>query len=192
MNLKDKTILQSLGLLDKNETEEFKKEILNSSEENRRFVSEMNNLVSLFPKAINKSFDKFSPPDRAKVNLFKKIGSPENSVTNPIEAKFNFVLADSGDWIDHPEVEGVKIKQLSFNKEKNYAMLLMKVAAGTEYPAHHHGGAEECYVIEGDLYAQGQILGPGDFHHAESGSDHEPLYTKNGCKVILVVDTTDY
>ncbi|MCY7363196.1 MAG: hypothetical protein LH629_14190, partial [Ignavibacteria bacterium] len=57
---------------------------------------------------------------------------------------------------------------------------------------HHHSGAEECYVISGDVYAQGTVLGPGDFHHAEGGSDHEMLYTKNGCTLLLVVEPKDY
>jgi hypothetical protein len=31
--------------------------------------------------------------------------------------------------------------------------LLLDVAPGTRFPAHHHGGDEECYVISGSLVA---------------------------------------
>ncbi|MBK8550336.1 MAG: cupin domain-containing protein [Ignavibacteria bacterium] len=101
-------------------------------------------------------------------------------------------FADSNEWIQHPEIEGVQIKRLSVNTDKGYLMILLKAAAGAEYPAHHHSGAEECYVLEGDLYVEGKYLGPGDFHHAEGDSDHDPLRTKNGCTLLLVVDPKDY
>ncbi|MEP7146568.1 MAG: cupin domain-containing protein [bacterium] len=189
-DFKDKVILDSLGLLDKNEKEEFKKALTNSSEENKKLVSEMNNLVSLFPKVLN--MPSVSPQARVKEKLFSKIESSRLSQGDRKKKEFNFIFSDSGDWVKHPEVEGVQTKQLSINKEKEYVMLLLKVAAGTEYPSHHHSGAEECYVIEGDLCAEGKILGPGDFHHAEGGSDHKPIYTKNGCTVLLVVNPQDY
>ena len=37
---------------------------------------------------------------------------------------------------DHPP--------LALNRESGYATLLLDVAPGTRFPAHHHGGAEEC------------------------------------------------
>ncbi len=191
-DFKNKVILNSLGLLDKVETEEFKNEISPSSEEDKKLVSEMNNLVSLLPKALNQPIDNISPSDKVKERLLSKIASAENTKTDTEEEKFNFIFSESGDWFPHPTIDGINIKPLSYNEDKGYAMLLLKVAAGTIYPSHHHSGAEECYVLEGDLYAEGKVLGPGDFHHAEGGSDHDPLYTKNGCTVILVMDPKDY
>jgi len=188
----DKVILDSLGLLNENERQELKKELLNSPDEDQKLVSQMNNLVSLFPKAINTMLHDVTPSENVKDKLFARINSTENSFTQPVKKKFDFVFADSDDWVPHPEVDGIQIKQLSYNKEKNYAMLLFKVAADTIYPSHHHSGAEECYVIEGDLYAQGKLLGPGDFHHAEGGTDHDPLYSKNGCMAVLVIDTSEF
>ncbi|MEO8666512.1 MAG: cupin domain-containing protein [Ignavibacteria bacterium] len=190
--LKDKIILESLGLLDKKESEELRNQLPDSHEEDKMLASEMNNLVSLFPKVLNRSLDKMLPSISVKEKLFSKINSSGNKEIKNDKREFNFIFSESDDWIQHPEVAGIQVRQLSLNKEKEYVMLLLKVAADTEYPSHHHSGAEECYVIEGDLYAQGKILGPGDFHHAEGGTDHEPLYTKNGCTVILVVDPKDY
>ena len=63
---------------------------------------------------------------------------------------------------------------------------------GARFPAHHHGGDEECYVLSGSLYACGRKIGPGDFHHADGGSDHGELWTDEGCQVLLVVPPEDY
>jgi anti-sigma factor ChrR (cupin superfamily) len=113
--------------------------------------------------------------------------------THPAESKgLSFVYRDDQEgWLDHP-VKGIKFKQLAYYPEKGYAALLMKVPPGTEYPDHHHTGPEECYVIEGDMIAHGRTLGPGDFHHADAGSDHGVLRTNNGCTLFLVVAREDY
>ena len=71
-------------------------------------------------------------------------------------------------------------------------MLLLDVAAGSRFPEHHHNSDEECYVLSGSLYACGRKIGPGDFHHADAGSDHGELWTEDGCRVLLVVAPDDY
>ncbi len=188
-NIIDKIIFDSLGLLNLYEKQELNSAIVNLSDTNKKIISEFNNLVSLLPKAIPAT--EIAPSDEVKENLFKKITSLKN--TEDIKKKgFEFIYSGEDDWMPHPDIDGIKVKQLSLNKDKDYLVLLLKVAADTEYPSHHHSGAEECYVIEGDVYAEGKILGPGDFHHADGGSDHHPLYTKNGCTLLLVVDPKDY
>jgi quercetin dioxygenase-like cupin family protein len=186
-NIEEKIILNSLGVLNEEEKEKLKSIIKHSDDSLKREVSNFNNLASLIPRLLNKNL---SLSKNVKKKLFEKIKAKQDVDGNIKEKEFGFIYADSNDWIQH-SIEGIKIKQLAFNEKSGYAMLLMKVAPGTKYPAHHHNGAEECYVIEGDVYAEGKILGPGDFHHAEGGSDHNPLYTKNGCTLILVVDPKD-
>ncbi|MEO8209596.1 MAG: cupin domain-containing protein [bacterium] len=188
----DKIIFNSLGLLDKEEKTEFKSAIKNLTEDERITASEFNNLVSLFPHILKSSFKEFSPSAAVKEKLFEKINKKKSSDSQINKDGFEFIFSDSNDWTQHPEVEGIKVKRLAVNQDKGYLMILMKAAAGSQYPSHHHTGAEECYVLEGDVYAEGKVLGPGDFHHAEGGSDHDPLYTKNGCTLLLVVDPKDY
>lgn len=190
-HLEEKVIMNSIGLLNTEEREEFNSIIQNSEELNKKMISEFNNLVSLFPKLIQNSFNNISPTSKVKGKIFEKINTKESSPLTAKEKGFDFIYSNSDGWIQHP-IEGIKVKQLAVNVEKGYVMLLMKVAAGTNYPPHHHSGAEECYVIEGDLFAEGKTLGPGDFHHADGGSDHDPLHTKNGCMLLLVVDPDDY
>jgi len=104
---------------------------------------------------------------------------------------FSFRLDSEADWQPHP-VPGIRMKVLSMNERRGYATLLLDVAPGTRFPAHHHGGDEECYVISGSLVACGRRIGPGDFHHADAGSDHGELWTDEGCRVLLVVAPEDY
>ena len=49
------------------------------------------------------------------------------------------------------------------NRDSGYATLLLDVAPGTRFPAHHHGGAEECYVVSGAVYTLRPTNGPGRF-----------------------------
>lgn len=187
-DFEEEVILNSLGLLDNNEEETLLLKMNALPREEREMIREFNNLTYLITQAFVKTGKDIAPPKTTKDKLFEKI----NSVRNKNKSGFEFVFADSNEWIQHPEIEGVQIKRLSVNTDKGYLMILLKAAAGAEYPAHHHSGAEECYVLEGDLFVEGKYLGPGDFHHAEGDSDHDPLRTKNGCTLLLVVDPKDY
>jgi len=187
-SFEEKIIFDSLGMTDSNEKESQENLSANLTDEQKKDIAEFNNTVALFPKLLNKLSEMSFPPENLKEKILDKIKGLENK---PKE-DFSFSYFVSDDWVQHPEVEGIKIRQLAHNKDKGYIMILMNVAAGTVYPSHHHHGAEECYVLEGDLYAQGKTLGAGDFHHAEGGSNHEPLSTKNGCRLLLVIDPEDF
>ena len=99
---------------------------------------------------------------------------------------FTVRLRSDDDWLPHP-VPGIRMKVLAVNKRSGYATLLLDVAPGTRFPAHHHGGDEECYVISGSVLTLGRRLGPGDFLHADAGTDHGELWTDEGAQVLLIV-----
>jgi anti-sigma factor ChrR (cupin superfamily) len=89
-------------------------------------------------------------------------------------------------------VPGIRMKVLANNAERGYATLLLDVAPGTRFPSHHHEGAEECYVISGSLFTCGRRLAAGDFVHADGNTDHDELFTEEGCRVLLIVPPEDY
>lgn len=66
-------------------------------------------------------------------------------------------------------------------------MLLVEIGPGVAYPEHDHEGAEEMYVLSGDLRTEGRSLGPGDFLHADAGSHHRELRSIGGCTALMVV-----
>jgi anti-sigma factor ChrR (cupin superfamily) len=107
-----------------------------------------------------------------------------------VPSGFRFRLAADADWLPHP-VPGIRMKVLALNRAAGYATLLLDVAPGTRFPPHHHGGAEECYVVSGSLYTCNRRMTAGDFLHADADTDHGELWTDEGCRVLLVVPPDD-
>jgi quercetin dioxygenase-like cupin family protein len=139
------------------------------------------------------------PPEWVKAKLMDRVRSAAGARTAPREAGevradqpgFYTLLAQEGPWQALP-VPGARMKQLAVDRRRGYTMMLLELAPGGHFPEHHHSGAEECFVISGDLHIQGRHLRAGDFHHAEAGSDHSQSYTENGCTILLVVAGEDY
>jgi anti-sigma factor ChrR (cupin superfamily) len=104
----------------------------------------------------------------------------------PVPPGFSFRFASEGDWLPHP-VPGIRMKVLALNRATGYAVLLLDAAPGTRFPPHHHGGAEECYVVSGTVYTCNRRMTEGDFLHADGDTDHGELWTDEGATVILVV-----
>lgn len=122
-----------------------------------------------------------APAPSVKAKLMARIAQDAS-----VPAGFHFNLAADADWRPHP-VPGIRMRVLSVSKHSGYATLLLDVKPGTRFPAHHHEGDEECYVVSGSVQTLGRRLGPGDFIHADAGTDHAELYTDEGARVILVV-----
>jgi anti-sigma factor ChrR (cupin superfamily) len=124
------------------------------------------------------------PRPEVRQRLLSKLAAP------PVPDGFSFRPAAEADWLPHP-VPGIRMKVLALNRAAGYATLLLDVAPGTRFPPHHHGGAEECYVVSGSLYTCGRRMVAGDFLHADSETDHGELWTEEGCRVLLVVPPDD-
>lgn len=145
-------------------------------------IIEFDEVVAL---ALAASVDAALPRPEVKQRLLERVRA------STLPSGFSVVSAGDDVWLPHP-VPGIRMKVLALNRRRGYATLLLDVAPGARFPAHHHGGAEECYVISGSVFACGRRLAPGDFHHADAGSDHDELWTDEGCRVLLVVDPRDY
>jgi anti-sigma factor ChrR (cupin superfamily) len=128
-----------------------------------------------------------SPSPEVRERLMARVRADEP----PVPAGFVFSLAETDRWHPHP-VPGIRMRVLSMNRENGYATLLLDVEPGTRFPSHYHSGAEECLVISGSVYTCGRRMGPGDFLHADGGTDHGELWTDEGAKVLLVVPPEDY
>jgi anti-sigma factor ChrR (cupin superfamily) len=126
-----------------------------------------------------------APSPAVREQLMRRV----RAATEP--AGFSFTWAKDDNWMPHP-VPGIRMKVLALNKRRRYATLLLDVAPGTHFPEHHHGGAEECYVVSGSLFTCGRKLTAGDFVHADANTDHGELWTEEGCQVILVVPPEEH
>jgi quercetin dioxygenase-like cupin family protein len=122
-----------------------------------------------------------TPSPRVREALLARVAAPSNHT----------ISAADGAWVE-TAVPGVRIKILAIDRTRDRVTMLLKGAPGARYPAHRHSGPEECYVISGSVTVEGQLLRAGDFHHAESESDHGESWTDEGVEVLLVAAASDY
>ncbi|MBI3758220.1 MAG: cupin domain-containing protein [Deltaproteobacteria bacterium] len=98
--------------------------------------------------------------------------------------------ADGGVW-EETGVQGVRVKRLSVDKQKDQFTALVRMEAGSSYPRHIHNGAEECLVLEGELRVGPEVLRAGDYQRAPAGSRHGVQSTDNGCLLLIVSSLSD-
>ncbi len=130
---------------------------------------------------IAKSAQRDVPSPSVRDALLARVGAPSNHT----------ITARDGEWLETP-VAGVRMKMLAIDRVRDRVTMLVRAEPGARYPAHHHSGPEECYVIHGSLHVEGKLLRAGDFHHAEEESDHAEHWTEEGVEVLLVAAASDY
>ena len=137
------------------------------------------------------------PPSALRARLLAQIArTPQThkaaapAAVPPPRPGFHFLGSDEGAWMPTP-IPGIRMKILSVNRDTGYWCVKADLAPGARYPHHEHRGTEDLYVLSGDLHNEGRVLGPGDFLHAEPGTDHGELYSPGGCIALLVEKAPD-
>jgi quercetin dioxygenase-like cupin family protein len=185
--------LNSLGALDGEDLGEFKRLAPNVTPEAQKEIASYENVAALISTV---GLQLKVPSASLKEKLMKRIHEAlaverANEGPGSVKKGFSFIHSHEGEWMKHP-VDGVMVKQLSFDEKKGYATLLMRVVPGTTYPEHNHSGPEECYVLEGTIRVGDNVLKAGDFHHAEPGTHHGEIVSDDGALLLLVVAVEDY
>jgi len=91
----------------------------------------------------------------------------------------------SGEWEKTAHC-GVFARRLFVDREHDRVTMLVRMDAGSSYPAHRHGGAEECYVVAGDLVVGVDLqMHSGDYQRCEQGSEHPIQRTEGGCLLLI-------
>jgi len=98
--------------------------------------------------------------------------------------------AAGGGWAD-TSVPGVRVRKLHEDAAEDRRTALYQMDPGASYPAHVHGGVEECYVLSGDLQVGELSMGPGDYQRVEGGSRHSVQSTRNGCLLLITCSMSD-
>ncbi len=96
----------------------------------------------------------------------------------------------SGDF-EPTGIEGIEVRRLAVDPKRDRVTMLVRMAAGTRYPAHRHGGPEECFVLQGDIRVGDLHMRAGDFQRAEHGSVHGVQSTDEGCLLLIVSSMSD-
>ncbi len=98
--------------------------------------------------------------------------------------------ADEGEW-QETGVAGVRVRDLFVDRAADQVTMLVRMAPGSSYPSHVHGGPEECLVLEGDLRVGADVLHAGDYQRAAPGSQHPAQSTERGCLLLIVSSLSD-
>lgn len=80
---------------------------------------------------------------------------------------------------------GVWGKVLKRDLGEDLQITLLRMQPGSIVPAHEHGKAEECAVLEGELSIGPHRLFAGDLHIARPGSHHPDITTRGGALLLV-------
>ena len=107
-----------------------------------------------------------------------------------VEGSLYTLRASDGDW-EPTGVDGVRVRRLFVDSDRNRMTVMFQMDPGTSYPQHIHDEAEECYVISGHIDTGRGILGPGDYQRAAPGSLHGVQSTEDGCTILVTCSLHD-
>ena len=170
-------LADAIGALDRDERRELEARVAALPPSVRAEVAQLYDAsIEIAASAISEQ-----PSPCVRDALLARIAAPANHT----------IASTEGEWVETP-VPGVRVKILAIDRARDRVTMLLKAAPGARYPAHRHSGPEECYVISGSLNVEGRVLRAGDFHHAESDTDHDELWTDEGVEVLLVASARDY
>jgi anti-sigma factor ChrR (cupin superfamily) len=93
------------------------------------------------------------------------------------------------DWQE--AAPGLSYKVLSADTQNDRVSLLVRLAPGAHYPPHRHGGGEELYLLDGELWVDDKKLYPWDYNRAEAGTADQRVWSETGCTCVLLTSTRD-
>ncbi len=82
-------------------------------------------------------------------------------------------------------IAGSFVRRLHVDAAAGRSTMLVRMAPGTRFPGHRHGGHEECYVLSGDLRHGTRVMRGGDFERVDTGSRHDEQWTEEGCLLLI-------
>ena len=86
---------------------------------------------------------------------------------------------------------GVDVKLLAVDSENDRVSMLVRLAPGCKYPPHRHAGAEELYLLQGELMIDDKMLYPGDYIRAEADTLDHVVWSEAGCTCLLLTSIQD-
>ncbi len=131
-----------------------------------------------------------TPRDSLRTELMERVKSKsqgkESDILHPQtkEGEAGLTFVRSSDELWQEVMPGILLKPLSVDTAQGRMTALVRMAPGVTYPAHRHTAPEEFYCLEGTCFIGGQLLHPGDYHRAETGTIHHETSTKDGCLIL--------
>ena len=139
------------------------------------------------------------PEIRARVTASTQSPPPGGEVEQQIWKQWrggpmpeNWVLGASEGAFEPTAIAGIAVRRLFVDEGADRVTMLVRMQPGTAYPAHRHGGAEECYVLAGDLSIGEELqLRSGDYQRMDEGTVHPVQSTRSGCLLLIASSRHD-
>jgi anti-sigma factor ChrR (cupin superfamily) len=193
--------LYAAGALSADEKARFEQWLASAADEDRERVDTYMPVVEQLCRLV----EPCQPRDAVKKRLLARIekhnlAAPGDATVAPKSRPLDRSLPETVQGATKPRFEiqrggdaqwfspapGQSIRVLAIDRPQRRFTALVRLEAGARYPAHHHSGAEECYVLEGDLRAGDEVLYAGDFQRALPDSWHEEQWSLQGCVCLIV------
>lgn len=149
------------------------------------------------------------PPPELRGRLLERVAAAANeriaatppAADRPAQSWKNWASSPAGDgpvfvpaadtgW-EPTGVAGVSARPLFVDPGHDRVTMLVRMVPGATYPAHRHGGPEECFLIEGDLDDGDVCMHPGDYLRKEGGTLHGVQSSGQGCVMLIVSSLHD-
>jgi anti-sigma factor RsiW len=175
--IEQQAALFALGALPEEEAKKFEQRLAAECPVCRAELRECRQAVA----ALALSVPQIAPPPAARMRLLEALGgkNKKKAAYASEMGSGTLVRANDTEWQQSP-IPGVQLRNLYQDRT-----LLVRMAAKTYYPAHNHHAAEQCLVLEGSISSDGVTAYAGDFTYMPAGSSHHPLYTENGCLLLI-------
>jgi mannose-6-phosphate isomerase-like protein (cupin superfamily) len=171
----EQATLFALGALPPEESAQFRQRLASGCQVCQAALAECERTIALLPFAA----PEVQPPDDLRARLMERVtGTPPPRKMSTDTAGI-LIRAGDSPWMDAP-VPGVQVRPLL-----GESTMLVRMAPKTWYPKHRHPVGEQCLVLEGSIQADGVTAYAGDFTYMPPGSAHAPLYTENGCVLLI-------
>ena len=175
--VEEQAALFAIGALPSDEADLFKQRITAGCPLCRAELRECGQAVT----ALQLSVPDVAPPPGLRARLLERIGAlrerPVSKSTNMGEGMV--VRPGDTEWKPAP-MPGIEVRYLLGKKT-----MLVRMAPKCSYPVHTHSAAEQCLVLEGSVSSSGVTAYAGDFTYMPAGSTHQPLYTEDGCLLLI-------
>ncbi len=153
---------------------------------------------------LNLAASSVQPPPALRERLLDQISAADEAETAEdaagADALPKGILFDEGGvlisrstemtWEPAP-LPGIFSKLLFNDVNRQYVTQIVRMDPGTTYPSHRHSQVEELYLLEGDLFVEGQKMGPGDYCRGEPDSVHGEVSTAAGALFLVLSSPQD-
>jgi quercetin dioxygenase-like cupin family protein len=117
---------------------------------------------------------------------------PWKSWTETAHRTANGVVRSDDTGFEPTAYPGIEVRRLFVDRAAGRTTMMVRMAPGTSYPAHRHGGFEECFVLEGTLHVgESVLMRRGDYQAQTEDSVHPVQWTDDGCVLLISSSLSD-